>query len=86
MKLFKTHLVNVIKMWFFDILYAYVIMHNMIVKDGENGGLEVCFDVVNIPTRCEFTIDYYTQDNRKIKKMQIFVTYYMMVSLNIYEL
>ncbi len=86
LKLFKTHLGNVIKMWFFNILYAYVFMHNMIIKDGENVGLEVCFDVVDIPNRCEFTIDYYTQGNRKIKKMKIFITCYTMVSLNIYEL
>jgi hypothetical protein len=59
-------------------------MHNMIIKDGENVGLEVCFDVANIPTRCEFAIDYYTQGNRKIKKMQTFITCYRMV--NIYEL
>lgn len=86
MKLFKTHLDNVIRMWVFDILYAYVIMHNMIIEDEENVRLEVVFDVANIPTRCEFTIDYYTQGNRKIKKMQIFITCYTMVSLNIYEL
>jgi hypothetical protein len=73
-------------MWFFDILYAHVIMHNMIIEDGKTVGLEVCFDVANICIRCEFTIDYYTQGNRKIKKMQIFITCYTMVSLNIYEL
>ncbi len=73
-------------MWFLNILYAYVIMHNMIIKDGENVGLEVCFDVVNIPIRCAFTIDYYTQGNRKNLKMQIYITCYTMVSSNIYEL
>lgn len=46
-------------------------MHNMIIKDGENVGLEVCFDVVNIPIRCEFTIDYYTQGSRIFKNANI---------------
>ncbi len=47
-----------------NIMYAYVIMHNMIIEGEENVSLEHCFDVFNIHIKCGFTITKYTQCNK----------------------
>jgi hypothetical protein len=43
-----------------NILYACVIMHDMIIEDEKNVSLEHCFDVVKIHIKCGFTITKYT--------------------------
>jgi len=65
-QLFKTCACNEIRNVVVNILYACVIMHNVIIKDKDNARLEDYFDVITIPIRRDLTIDKYTHGSRKI--------------------
>ncbi len=67
MQLFKTHACNEIRNVVVNILYACVIMHNVIIKYKDNARLEDYFDVITIPIRCALTIDKYTHGSREIE-------------------
>jgi hypothetical protein len=46
-------------------------MQNMIIKVEKSVGLELCFDVVNIPISHNLTINEYTQGGKEIKNVDV---------------
>ncbi len=66
---------NLCKWWdhnvVYNIMYPCVIMHYMIIEDEENVRLEICFDTITIPIKCDLTIDEYTHGNRKIENPNV---------------
>lgn len=71
MQLFKTCACNEIRIVVVNILYACVIMHNMIIKDKTNARLEDYFDAITIPIRRDLTIDRYTHGSREIENANV---------------
>jgi hypothetical protein len=69
--LFKTRACNEIRNVVVNILYACVIMHNMIIKNKNNARLEDYFDVITIPIRRDLSIDRYTHGSREIENENV---------------
>ncbi len=46
-------------------------MHNMIIKTKKSVGHELCFDVVNIPSSQNLTINEYTQGGKEIENVDV---------------
>jgi hypothetical protein len=46
-------------------------MHTMIIKAEKSVGLELCFDVVNIPISHNLTINEYTQGGKEIENVDV---------------
>jgi hypothetical protein len=70
-QLFKTRACNEIRNVVVNILYACVIMHNVIIKDKDNARLEDYFNAITIPIRRDLTIDKYTHGSKEIENANV---------------